>query len=122
MLVVDPGEEPVEDGDEVVLVAFGGVVALAEQDGDELGSGGEVDAGLTDGFEGAVEFGGSGAVAVAEESALHLEPQAPHLFAFGGGGQFDGCGGVEGFDLFGDGEVFVGDLAIGDAGVDEGHA
>jgi hypothetical protein len=121
LLGVDAGEEPVEDGDEVLLVAFGGVVALANEDGDELGSGGEVDAGLTDGLEGAVELGGSGAVAVAEEPALHLEPEPPHLLAFGRSWQLDRGGGVEGFDLFGDGEVFVGHLAVGDAGVDQGH-
>ena len=45
---------------------FGGVVALAEQDGHELRAGVEVDAGLADGLEGAVEFGWAGAVAVAE--------------------------------------------------------
>jgi hypothetical protein len=35
-------EEPVEDGCSVGLVVVTGVVSLAEQDGDELGSGLEV--------------------------------------------------------------------------------
>jgi hypothetical protein len=54
LLVVDPVEEPVVDGDERLLIAFGGVVALVEQDGDEFGSAGEADAGFAHGFEGAV--------------------------------------------------------------------
>ena len=40
------------------------------------------------------------------------------LAGFGLGGKLA----VEGVDLFGDGGVFVGDGAVGDAGVDEGHA
>jgi hypothetical protein len=54
LLVVDPIEEPVVDGDERMLIVFGGVVASVEQDGDEFGSAGEVDAGFAHGFEGAV--------------------------------------------------------------------
>src|SRR5271166_6583606 len=63
---------------------------------------------------------GSGAVAVAEHAAVHLDTELAHFGAFGVGGQ---CAWlvVEGFDLFADGEVFVGDGAVGDSGVNEGH-
>jgi hypothetical protein len=61
----------------------------------------------------AVQADGSGAVAVAEHSAVHLDTELAHFGAFGVGGQ---CARlvVEGFDLFADGEVFVGDGAVGD--------
>jgi hypothetical protein len=71
------------DGGESAGVTLAGVVALAQDDGRELGSGGEVHTGFAHGFELAVELDGSGAVAVAEQSALYLDPEPPHLRAFG---------------------------------------
>jgi hypothetical protein len=73
-VAVDPVEEAGVDGGESAVVTLAGVVALAQDDGRELGSGGEVDAGFAHGFELAVELDGTGAVAVAEQSALHLDP------------------------------------------------
>jgi hypothetical protein len=46
----------VVEGGAVGLLVVSGVVALAKQDGDELGSGVEVGAGFADGFHPAVEF------------------------------------------------------------------
>jgi hypothetical protein len=69
-LLVDAGEEPVEQVGAVGLVMFGGVVALAEQGGPELDAGLEERAGFADGFEGAVEFGWAGAAAVAEQAVV----------------------------------------------------
>jgi hypothetical protein len=60
---------------------------------------------------------GSGAVAVGEYAGV-LDAETAHVGAFG---VFGEAGGVEGFDLVGDGEVFVGDGAVGDAGVGHGH-
>ena len=67
----------VDDVDELVVelgaggvVVGGGVVALAAQDGDELGTGLEEAAAFADGVEAAVELEGSGAVAVAEEPSV----------------------------------------------------
>jgi hypothetical protein len=87
VLGVDVLEEAVEELDPSGLVAFGGVVALAEEDGHEVGSGGEVDTGFADGLEAAVELDGAGAVAVAEQSAVHLEAEPAHALSLGGGGQ-----------------------------------
>jgi hypothetical protein len=64
------GEEAVEQVGAVGLVVVGGVVALALQGGSELDAGLEEGAGFADGFEGAVQFGWSGAVAVAEEAVV----------------------------------------------------
>jgi hypothetical protein len=69
---LDGGEDLVEEVSSAGLVAVGGVVSLAEKDGDELGAGLEVDAALADGFEAAVEVDGSTAVAVAQQSPLLL--------------------------------------------------
>ena len=71
---LDGGEDLVEEVPAAGLVSVGGVVALAEQDGDELGAGLEVDAAFADGFEAAVELDGSTAVAVAQQSPLLLFP------------------------------------------------
>ena len=62
---------------------------------------------------------GSGAVAVAEESVV-LAAQAGHLGSDGVCGERFG-GGVEGVDLVGDGEVLIGDGAVGDLGVAQCH-
>ncbi len=71
-------EEHVEEVDAVVLVAFGGVVALGFEDRDERRVGGEVGAGFADRFELAVELGGSGAVSVAEEFVVELGCEVRH--------------------------------------------
>jgi hypothetical protein len=91
------------------------VVSLAEQDGDELGSGLEVGAGLAGGFHAAVEFGGSGAEAVAEHAGVAFLAEFGHGGRLDLGGQGAGGGGgvVEGVDLFADGLVFVGDDPVG---------
>ena len=110
-------EEAAEEGSSLRLVVFGSVVALALQCGGELECDGEVHAGLADRFEVAVELFGSGAVAVAEHAGV-LDAEAAHVGSFG---VFGEPGGVEGFDLVGDGEVFVGDGAVGDPGIGHGH-
>ena len=56
-MVVEAGEESVEQVGAVVLVVFGGVVALPDEGGPELDAGLEGGAGFADGFEGSVEFG-----------------------------------------------------------------
>ena len=84
-LVVDAGQEPGEQVGAVGLVVVGGVVALALQDGPELDAGLEEGAGFADGFEGAVEFGWAGAVAVAEEAVV-FAAQSGHPRADGVGG------------------------------------
>jgi hypothetical protein len=66
-LVVDAGQQLVEQVGAVGLVVLGGVVALAAQGGPEFDAGLEQGAGFADGFEGAVQFGWAGAVAVAGE-------------------------------------------------------
>jgi hypothetical protein len=83
-LVAD-GEEAVEEVGAVGLVTVGGVVALVLQGGSELDAGVEEGAGFADGFEGAVEFGWSGAVAVAEQSVvLAAQPCHPRPDRVGG--------------------------------------
>ena len=81
----------------------------------------EVDAGLADGLEAAVEFDGPSAVAVGEEAALLFLADA----ALGGvllvAGQGPGSA-VEGVDLVGDGLIFLGDGPVGDLGVAHRHA
>ena len=69
-LVVDAVEEAVEELGAVVLVAVEGVVALASQDRDELGSGVEEPASFADRLEAAVERGGPRAVSVAEQPSV----------------------------------------------------
>ncbi|MGB3737114.1 MAG: hypothetical protein WA964_19320 [Ilumatobacter sp.] len=71
-------EEHVEEVDAVVLVAFGGVVALRFKDWDERRVGGEVSAGFADRFELAVELGGPVAVSVAEEFLVELGSEMCH--------------------------------------------
>ncbi len=118
--VVEAGEQSVEHFLAAQLSFLGGVVALCLQGGAEFDGGLEEGAGFADGFEVAVQADGSGAVAVAEHAAVHFDTELAHFGAFSLGGQ---CARlvVEGFDLFADGEVFVGDGAVGDAGVHEGH-
>jgi hypothetical protein len=106
-------EESVEEGGAVGLVVLAGVVALAEQDGSELDAGVEVGAGLAGRFHPALEFDGASAQAVAEHAGEGFASQSGHR---------PGLGDVElvavqGVDLGADGGVFVGDDAVGDAGV-----
>ena len=114
-MVVESGEDLVEQFGAVGLVVVGGVLALAKQGWPEFDAGLEEGAGFADGFEGAVEFGWSGAVAVAEEAVV--------LAAEPGHARADRVGWdrisllVKGFDLLGDGEVLVGNRAIGDLGI-----
>jgi hypothetical protein len=98
---------------------LGGVVALVEQGGPELDAGLEEGAGFADGFEGAVQFGWAGAVAVAEEAVV-FAARSGHSWADGVGGEWFALL-VEGFDFLGDGEVFVGDGAVGDFSGDVGY-
>jgi hypothetical protein len=72
------GDEVVVELGPVRLVVGAGVVSLAEEDGDELGSGVEVGAGFADGFHAAVEFDGSGAEAVAEHASVGFLAEAGH--------------------------------------------
>jgi hypothetical protein len=56
MTVLERAEEPVEDFGSLGLSVGGGVVALAQEHGLELGPGVEVDTGLAGRLEGAVEL------------------------------------------------------------------
>jgi hypothetical protein len=55
----DAVDELVEEGGPVVLAVVAGVVALTGQDGQELGAGAEVGAGLAGRFQPAVQLGGA---------------------------------------------------------------
>ena len=112
--LIESGEQSVEHFLAAELSFLGGVVALCLQRRAEFDGGLEESAGFADGFEVAVQADGSGAVAVAEHSAVHLDTELAHFGAFGVGGQ---CARlvVEGFNLFADGEVFVGDGAVGNS-------
>jgi hypothetical protein len=74
----DSLEEAVEEGFAVGLVVVVGVVALAEDDGHELGSGLEVGAGLARGFHSAFELDGPGAESVAEHAGVGFASEARH--------------------------------------------
>jgi len=97
-----------------------GVVALAGEDGQELGAGAEVGAGLAGRFQAAVQLGGAGAQAVTEHPGVGLAAQLGHAGGLVVGGQL-GRLAVERVDLGGDGGVLVGDDPVGDLGVDQGH-
>src|SRR5205807_6088537 len=111
-------DEPVEQGGPVGLSVVAGVVALADQDGQELGAGAEVGAGLAGGFHPAVQLGGAGAQAVAEHAGVRFAAEPGHAGALVVGGQL-GRLAVEGVDLGADRGVFVGDDPVGDPGVDQ---
>jgi hypothetical protein len=68
--MIRPFDEPVEEDGAIGLVVVAGVVALAQQDGDELGSGGEVGARFAGRFHAAVELDGSCAQPVAEHAGV----------------------------------------------------
>ena len=118
--VAESGEQSVEHFLAAELSFLSGVVALRLQPRAEFDGGLEESAGFADRFEVAVQTDGSGAEAVAEHSAVHFDTELSHFGAFGLGRQ---CARlvVEGFDLFADGEVFVGDGSVGDSGIHEGH-
>ena len=80
-------DEGVEECGAVGLVAVTGVVALAKQDGDELGAGGEVGAGFADRLHAAVELGRAGAHSVAEHAGVGLVTQPDHGGGLDVGGQ-----------------------------------
>ena len=112
--VVDDSDEFVVEGGANQVGVGCGVVALAAQDGDELGAGLVKAAAFADGLESAVKLEGAGAVAVAEKPPMPCRGVAfasPRRHCLGVG--FDSAGGVE---------VLVGDDGVGDAGIDEGHA
>ena len=82
----------VEEGGSVGLVVVVGVVALAEEDGHELGAGVEVGAGFAGGFHAAVELDGSGAQSVAEHAGVGFAAEAGHGGGLDLGGERAGGG------------------------------
>jgi hypothetical protein len=71
-------DDGVEEVGPVGLVTLAGVVSLAEQDGNELWSGGEVGARLADVLHATVELGGAGAHAVAEHAGVGFVTESGH--------------------------------------------
>src|SRR5918995_4911408 len=112
---VDAVEELGEDVGAVVVAVVDGVVVLASEDLDELGSGVVEAAAFADGLELAVEGGGPCAVAVAEEPAV-VGSEAAHVAAGRFGGERLGAAGVV-LDGFGHPEVLIPDGAGRDPGV-----
>ncbi|MFC0448938.1 hypothetical protein [Rhodococcus jostii] len=113
--VVESLKESIEDLLSADLALVGGIVSLFGERGAELDGGDEERAGFADRFEVAIQLDGPGAVAVAEHPAVGLGAELAHLGRLVFGGQ--DCGlvfVVEGFDFLGDGEVLVGDGAVGD--------
>src|SRR6185437_14362214 len=91
-------DEPVEQGGLVGLAVVAGVVALADQDGQELGAGAEVGAGLAGGLQTAVQLRWSCAQPVAEHPGVGFAAQPGHAGALVVGGQLRGLA-VERVDL-----------------------
>ena len=118
---VESVEESLEDGLSSGLALGFGAVSLSLERWPELDGGLEAGAALADDVGVAVDFLRPGAVSVAERS-LGLGAQVSHAAALVGRGK---AGGprfvVERLDLGRDGEVLVGDGAVGDARVDHGH-
>jgi hypothetical protein len=96
------------------------VFALFEERGCELDGGHEECATLADRFEVAVHLDRACAVAVAEHAPVHFSTEFAHLRAFIVAWELAGLV-VEGFDFLCDGEVFVSNGLVRDAGVDHGH-
>ena len=71
-------DEGVEEVGSVGLVVVAGVVSLAEEDGDELGSGGEVAQVSQADLHAAVELDGSGAEPVAEHAGVGFAAEPGH--------------------------------------------
>jgi hypothetical protein len=82
----DVVEDVVEELGSFGLVVVLGVVALAEEDGDVLGSGLEVGAGFAGGFHAAFELGGACAKAVAEHAGMGFFAES----VYGCGNDFGG--------------------------------
>jgi len=106
-------DEPVEQGGPVGLAVVACVVALADQDGQELGAGAEVGAGLAGGLQAAVQLGRPGAQPVAEHAGVGFAAEPGHAGGLVVGGQL-GRLAVKGVDLGTDLGVFVGDDPVGD--------
>ena len=68
----------------------------------------------------AVHADGPGAVTVAEHPAVHFAAESAHFRSLVLARKAVGLV-VKGFNLFGNGEVFVGDCLVGDPGVDHRH-
>jgi len=107
-------DEPVEQGGPVGLPVVAGVVALADQDGQELGAGAEVGAGLAGRFRAAAGFGGAGAQPVAGHPGAGFAAEPGHARGLAAGGQ-GGRLPVESAGLGADSGVLVGDDPVGDA-------
>jgi hypothetical protein len=89
LAVREVAEELAEEVGSMILVVGCGVAVLGLEGGSELDTGLEERAGFADGLEGAVELGGSGAVAVAEVSVV-FSAQSCHLGSDRIGGQWAG--------------------------------
>jgi hypothetical protein len=85
--LIESGEQSVEHFLAAELSLLGGVVALCLQCRAEFDGGLEESAGFADGFEVGVQADRSGAVAVAEHPAVHLDTELAHFGAFGVGRQ-----------------------------------
>ena len=83
--VVELVDDVAEEVGSLWLVVLGGVVALAGEDGDELGSGLEEAAAFAHGFVDTVERGGPVAVSVAEEASV-VGSESGHGVAGGAAG------------------------------------
>jgi len=118
--VAEFGDELEVDLLAVGFAPIGGVVELVAEGSAVIFAGGEVGAGFADRFVSAVQDGGSRAVPVAEQSG-GLRAQSAHVRTLDGDGRGWFRLGVEGLDLFGDGEVFGCDGAVGDSGVSHRH-
>jgi hypothetical protein len=103
-------------------LAFGGsIIALFLEGWPELLGRDEEGAGLADGLEVAVDLDGPGTVSIPEHTAVHLAPQFGHLGSLGIDGQLLRLT-VERLNFLAGGEVLVGHCAVGDLGIDQGHA
>jgi hypothetical protein len=111
--LIESAEESVEDLLACDLSLRCRVVALAFEGGPELDRGDEERARFTDRLEVAVHLDGASTGAVAEHPTVHLPAELGRLRALGIGRQLTG-GIVECLDLLRDGEVLVGDGAVGD--------
>jgi len=120
LLLVDSLDELVEDGGAFGLAVVAGVVALALEGGPEFDGGLEVAAGFAGGFHPAVELDGAGAQSVAEHAGVCFAAQFCHAGGLVVGRQLQLLA-VERVDFLADGLALVGDNAVSDAGVDEGH-
>lgn len=115
-LVVEGSGGGVDDVDQVVVELCsqrvgvgGGVVSLSAQDVNEVDAGLVEPASFADRLEAAVELERSGAVSVGEQPVMRARWLTAVPGRSGGCFGFDGLGGLE---------VLVGDVGVGDPGVD----